>query len=153
MITRLQIDETHFGDTTSLAEKEREDTSDWIWIQRNECISLHNYYNSSTHRHSQPAELTRVHRRSEELAKHPPPNRPAGVTSPLLVKNLPVDLAATRVDVDVRQLLPGGTLPYPANDVEKENNEQGQVGLEETLGALGSVVTTVDSGVDSGVEL
>jgi len=90
----------------------------------------------------------RLNPQLEELAKHLPPGRPACVTGSLLVEDLPVDLAAARVDIDLGQLLPGGTLPCPADDVERNDHEEGEVRLEETLGT-----STGNSGMDGGVKL
>lgn len=85
---------------------------------------------------------------SEELASDLSPCRPAGILSPLLVDNLPIDLAATRVNVDFGKTLPGGTLPDPTTDVEEGNDEDGQVGLEEGLGA-----SLLDRAGDSNIKL
>jgi hypothetical protein len=98
--------------------------------------------------HLHPARQARLNARLEELAKHLPPGGPARVTGPLLVEELPINLAATRVDINFGQLLPGGTLPCPADDVERNHHEKGEVRLEETLGT-----GAVDSGIDGGVEL
>jgi hypothetical protein len=81
---------------------------------------------------------------SEELAGNPPPLGPLGVSGALGVDDLPVNLAAARVDVDLRKSLPGRTLPDPADEVEEEDDEDGEVRLEEALGV---------EGVDGGVEL
>jgi hypothetical protein len=82
--------------------------------------------------------------RSEELAGDSPPLGPLGVGGALSVDELPVDLAAAGVDVDLRKSLPGRTLPDPADRVEEQDDEDGEVGLEEALGI---------EGVDGGVEL
>jgi len=71
-----------------------------------------------------------------------PPLGPLGVGGTLGVDGVPVDLAATSVDVDLRKSLPGGTLPDPADEVKEQDDEEGKVRLEEALG-----VERVDGGV------
>ena len=85
---------------------------------------------------------------SEELAENLPPLGPAGVASSLLVEKLPVDLATTRVDVDLGELLPGGTLPEPASKVEGKDDKERKVRLEEAFGAI-----AVDGSINGSVEL
>jgi hypothetical protein len=85
----------------------------------------------------------KVINRSEELAGDSPPLGPLGVGGTLRVDGVPVDLATARVDVDLRKSLPGRTLPDPADEVEEQHDEDGEVGLEEALG-----VERVDGGVE-----
>lgn len=84
--------------------------------------------------------------KSEELASELPPGRPLGVGGALGVDGVPVDLAAAGVDVDLRQSLPGRALPDPADEVEGQDDEEGEVGFEEALGVEG-----LDGGVELGI--
>lgn len=91
-----------------------------------------------THRPSQK-QTPRLDQKSalDELVQHAPPRRPAGLASALLVDHVPVELAAAGVDVNVREPLPGGALPDPADEVEEQHDEEGEVGLEEALSRKG----------------
>ena len=80
---------------------------------------------------------------SDELADELPPHGILGVGGALRVDHFPVDLAAAGVDVDLREGLPGGALPGPADDVEDQDDEEGEVGLEEFFG-----LERVDGGVE-----
>lgn len=97
---------------------------------------------------TQPATKVALNHRSEELAEELSPPRPAGVTGPLLVNSLPVNLTTTRVNVDLSKRLPDRALPQPTAGVEQADDEESEVRLEERLSRV-----VCDGAVDGDVEL
>ena len=46
---------------------------------------------------------------------------------------LPVDLSPPGIDVDVSDLVPSLALPKPSDDVESDDDEDGEIGCEESF--------------------
>ena len=62
-----------------------------------------------------------------------PPRRPSGTALLDLLIRLPVELATAGVDIDLAQLPPCLTLPDIAADVEEDDDEEREVGVEEVV--------------------
>jgi hypothetical protein len=80
-----------------------------------------------------PLEIIQFHR-LKQMAQELAPLGVGLVHSSCLVEVLPVDLATARVDIDIGKLVPALTFPQPANNVEDNDNEDGKVRSEESLG-------------------
>lgn len=81
----------------------------------------------------------------EQVAYEAPPRRCGVHERPVLLVRLPVELATARVNVDLVKLDPAGTragvlapLPEVADDVEEDDDEQGQVVVEEGFDTCGT---------------
>lgn len=68
--------------------------------------------------------------------------------STLGVDPVPVNLAATSINVNLAELEPAGTLPEEAADPEHDNDGKGEVGLEEALGSVDTTTKRPDGGVE-----
>lgn len=62
----------------------------------------------------------------------------------------PVDLATTRVDVDLAGAEPALSLPEEATDPEEHDDGEGEVGLEETFGVVDTAAGWADGHVELG---
>jgi hypothetical protein len=51
---------------------------------------------------------------------------------------LPVNLTTASIDIDIGESVPSLALPQPANDVESDDNENGEVRRKEGFGIHGS---------------
>ena len=72
-----------------------------------------------------------------------PPPWPRVVSTPSLLKVLPIDFPPSRIDVNVSDFVPALALPKPPDDVESDNNKDCKIGGEE-----GFCVQRLDSDVE-----
>lgn len=94
---------------------------------------------------------TRDQRREsdENRMESPLPRRHGGQLGAVGVDPVPVELAASRVDVDVARAQPPFALPGEADEPEEDDDGEGEVRLEEARG----VVVAASWWADGDVEL
>jgi hypothetical protein len=71
-----------------------------------------------------------------DLVERTSPSRPGGNLGAVGVDGLPVELTTTTVDIHLVGAEPAGALPGETNDPEEDDNEEGEVAGEETLGVV-----------------